>query len=92
MDEFKDVLVSSVPEDVKGGEHKFAYAMLLSFVKSNPIKDKRHLNRMLKLELDRCNNWLDRNKSFAAASKDQREYARKVEYVLAMRKLVRKYL
>ncbi|MFH1637474.1 MAG: hypothetical protein ABIB71_03550 [Candidatus Woesearchaeota archaeon] len=92
MDEFKDSLIKGVPEDVKVGEHKFAYAMLLSFVKTNPITDKRHLNKMLKQELDRCSNWLDRNKTFSATSKEQREYARKVEYVLSMRKLVRKYL
>lgn len=91
MDEFKGILVKSVPEEVKE-ENKFAYAMLLSFVKTNVIGDKKQLSKRLKEELNKCNIWLERKKTFAAPGKEHREYIRKVAYLLEMRKLVRKYL
>lgn len=83
MEDFEKLLKDKLPKD------KIRSGMILSIVKNKNINDKQRLLSYLKNQEILCREWLAKNKVPTLNDK-RREYARKLEEINAMKKIISK--
>ena len=86
--EFIDTVKKKVPKY----KQDMNFGILLSFIREHKLKNNKQLKAAISNEIKKVRMWLAKNKDPGTMNRVRREYIRKLEYFVDIRKISEEYL
>ena len=85
----KDLLKKKVPEDV---QYTPEFKTLLVLISKRGIRSEEALKMLLNVEISKCRDWLDKNRTASTMNRWRRHYTRRLDFCSLIKKKILPYL
>lgn len=86
---FKEILKKKVPEDL---QYTPEFKTLLAMIGKRGIRSEEALKMLLNVEIVKCKDWLDKNKTASTINRWRRHYTRRLDFCSLIKKKILPFL